>query len=251
MLPLYLVPESHLRKEVIYPGDRLHIGGEEAHHIARVSRHAVGELISVTDGSGLRVIASIVAIGRDRIEVAVEEGLQSEAPAIRLRAIQALTKSDRAHECVELLVAAGVDEIIPWKAERSIGKWDYKSSPDKWESWIRAAVKQTRRDRIPALAQPIELSSIAASPDDLLLGFHEEAVISIDSTFARTLKLKTDSLRTITVIIGPEGGLTDREVEGLKERGVLMLRLGSPILRSAQAGAAALVAIQSALSIWR
>ena len=251
MLPLYLVPESHLRKDGIHLGDRLRIEGDEAHHITRVSRHTVGERISVTDGSGLRVIASIVAIDRNQIEVAVEEVLQSEIPAIQLRAIQALTKSDRAHECVELLVAAGVDEIIPWKAERSIGKWDDKSSPDKWESWIRAAVKQTRRDRIPTLAKPIELSSIAPSSNDLLLGFHEEAASSLDASFARSLNLKTNSLRTITVIIGPEGGLSEREVDSLKERGVLMLRLGSPILRSAQAGAAALVAIQSALSIWR
>ena len=251
MLSLYLLPERDFEAESIRPGARLSIDGDEAHHIAKVARHHVGEEISISDGRGSRATVLIEAIARSAVEVAVEEISRSEGPKIRLRVIQALTKSDRANECVELLVGAGVDEIIPWQAERSIGKWDAKNSPEKWRSWIRSAVKQSRRDRIPLLGDLVQQPSFSSSEGEILVVFDENATSSFDAAFARSIESGIASLRTITVVIGPEGGLTEREVEALSEQGALITRLGSPILRSAHAGAVALIAVQASLSIWR
>ena len=251
MLSLYLLPESNLALGAIHPGATLKIEGDEAHHIARVARHQVGERISLSDGNGLRAIAAIVSIGKYDVEVVIEESSRSEDPKIRLRVVQALTKSDRANECVELLVGAGVDEIIPWQAERSIGKWESKKAPEKWRSWIRSAVKQSRRDRIPVLTDPLQLSSFSPSGDEVVIVFDESAPSSFDAIFVRSAESRFASTRTISIVIGPEGGLTEREVATFKERGALIVRLGSPIFRSAHAGAAALIAVQASLSIWR
>lgn len=251
MLSLYLLPEQRFHTKAIVPGVRLRIDGDEAHHIAKVARHHEGDRILISDGRGVRATVVIEAIDRKAVEVVVEEITRSEDPKVRLRVIQALTKSDRANECVELLVGAGVDEIIPWQAERSIGKWDATSSPEKWRSWIRSAVKQTRRDRIPRLADLFQLSSLTKREDEAVVVFDEGASSPFDAAFAQEMESRFAPARTITVVIGPEGGLSEREVAALREQGALIARLGVPILRSAHAGAAALIAVQAALSIWR
>lgn len=247
MLSLYLVTPDH----PISQGGTLTIAGDEAHHIARVARHQVGEEILISDGAGVRARSEITRIDRDSVEVKIIEKSASERPRVLLHVVQALPKSDRAHECVELLVAAGVDEITPWGSERSIAKWDAQASPEKWRSWIRAAVKQTRRDRIPLLHPMINKPDLTSSRQELLLAFHEDATDVLSHEFFERTGATLSDIERITIVIGPEGGVSPRELEQLSSREARIVRLGTPILRSAHAGAIALAAIQSTLSIWR
>ena len=196
----------------------------------------------------------IEGIDRRHVDVVIEDLVVSQKPRVELRVIQALTKSDRAHECVELLVAAGVDEIQPWRAERSIGKWDRDNSPEKWREWVNAAVKQTRRDRIPRLQSLVDVISSALasrSESEIFLALHEEAMETLDSGLLPQWKKRIDGATSITLIIGPEGGLSERELAVLDEAGVDQLRLGRPILRSAHAGAIALTSLQASFGLWR
>ena len=102
MLSLYLVDTG----TVLASGSRLRIEGDEAHHISRVSRHRVEDRIWISNGEGQRATARIESIDRTLVDVVIEDVSTSEKPRISLRVIQALTKSVRAHECIELLVAA-------------------------------------------------------------------------------------------------------------------------------------------------
>ncbi|MFM8841618.1 MAG: RsmE family RNA methyltransferase [Actinomycetota bacterium] len=250
MLSLYLVDTG----TVLASGSRLRIEGDEAHHISRVARHRVDDRIWISNGEGQRATARIESIDRTLVDVVIEDVATSEKPRISLRVIQALTKSDRAHECIELLVAAGVDQIQPWRAERSIGKWDPANSPAKWREWIKAAVKQTRRDRIPILQPFIDnLSSSLPSQGEkeIIFLLHEEATESLDSGLQEQLQKRIDLATGITLIIGPEGGISERELMQLREVGVRELRLGTPILRSAHAGAIALTSLQASFGLWR
>lgn len=247
MLSLYLVTSDHH----ISQGGTLTIAGDEAHHIARVARHQVGEEILISDGAGVRARSEITRIDRDSIEVKIIEKSVSERHRVLLHVVQALPKSDRAHECVELLVAAGVDEITPWGSERSIAKWDAQASPEKWRSWIRAAVKQTRRDRIPLLHPMINKPNLKSSRQELILAFHEGATDVLSHEFFERAVATLSDIERITIVIGPEGGVSPRELEQLSSGEARIVRLGTPILRSAHAGAIALAAVQSTLSIWR
>lgn len=253
MFLLYLVPADSLSLHSV--GTRFEIAGDEAHHIARVSRHKVGDRIWVSNGEGLRLTARIDQIDRGSINLIVEEIASMERAIPSLRVMQALTKSDRAHECVELLVASGVDEIIPWSADRSIGKWDEKNSPPKWNEWIRGAVKQTRRSWIPKLGLHQRDLSTVISPDkdssQLFIALHEEGTLHLDRTLFETMQEQVDVASVITLIIGPEGGLSDRELELLDAAGVLRVQLGRPIFRSAHAGAIALASLQTSFGLWR
>lgn len=251
MLSLYLLPAS-TKLEV---GSRLTVDGDEGHHISRVARHKVGEQIHLSDGEGVRARASIEAVGRDSVTVLIEEITVSEPAKVSLCVVQALTKSDRAHECLELLVAAGVDEIVPWQAERSIGKWDPQSSSGKWEQWIKAAVKQTRRDRVPHLRPYLrDLDRFIAgqrSDSEVILALDESATEVLDSVLFERLRDAISLASRITLIIGPEGGLSERELELLDSLQVAKVRLGTPIFRSAHAGAIALASVQASFALWR
>ena len=250
MLSLYLIPpESPLSQ-----GTRVTIEGDEAHHMVKVARHRVGERVWLSTGSGDRATFLIESLDSKSVAGIVEEVVKSERHPVKLRVIQGLTKSDRAHECIELLVAAGVDEIVPWGADRSIGKWDPSESPRKWEQWVRAAVKQTRRDRIP-ITTPFqsEVSEILgeANKKEIVIGLHESASLTFDSGLKDQWRLEPNEITRVTLIIGPEGGLSEREVEVLQQLSIPLLRLGGPVLRSAHAGAIALAALQASLAIWR
>jgi 16S rRNA (uracil1498-N3)-methyltransferase len=159
--------------------------------------------------------------------------------------VQAVTKSDRNKEMLELVTVAGVDRIIPWQAERSISKWQ-SNSYDKWSTSIKEASKQSRRVNLPKLEKIMSARQIVdqISTSDQIIVFHEGATEKFSD-----LEISQD-VSNIYLIIGPEGGITDIELEIFKTKGGNLVRLGEPVLRSAHAGFAALASIQTKLGRW-
>ena len=95
--------------------------GDDAHHASRVLRMNVGEEILASDGNGSWARCAITSITKSQVSLNIlEKGSESKLQR-KISVVQALPKSDRAREAVELLTASGVSEIIPWRAERSIG----------------------------------------------------------------------------------------------------------------------------------
>jgi 16S rRNA (uracil1498-N3)-methyltransferase len=224
---------------------KLLIVGEEAHHASSVMRLNAGDEVIVTDGQGNSAHVKILTAGKKSVECEILSKEKIAQSTTKLTVLQALTKSDRARETIELLTEAGVDEIVPWSAQRSIGHWK-DDAQDKWKMWAREATKQSRRSWIPAIAshhntaEAIEL----AKKTSCVLIFHEGSTEKLSSF------LKGKSIDHILLIIGPEGGLTDEEVEAFVKTEGKIIGLGKPVFRSAHAGAAALAAVQTALGIW-
>ena len=251
MLSLYLTPGEVDLTLFLENESTLEISGDEAKHI-NVARHKIGEQLWISNGAGQRGTATIRSINKERVSLTFDSVEFFSPRANSLRVVQALTKSDRAQECIELLVEAGVDEIIPWQAERSIGKWQEPATKQKWRGWVRAAVKQARRSQIPevsdlerSLPQLISKLRSEGSEKDLFFIFDESATSHLTKDFVADL-----SPRSLTLIIGPEGGLTNQELASAIQAGAIPVKLGQPIVRSAHAGAIALAAIQSAFGIW-
>ena len=120
------------------------LNGENAHHADRVLRMSAGEELLISDGRGKWARCKIDSITKREVALsAIERGFE-ELESMKVSVLQALPKSDRARETVELLTAAGVTEIIPWQATRSIGK-----ESEKWQSAAIEASKQSRRFHIP------------------------------------------------------------------------------------------------------
>jgi len=238
VLPLFFVDN-------LSGGDSQLLDKDEAHHAIKVLRVKIGEEIMISDGSGNWVSGPIEELGKKTLLIEVSNQGQKKLNKPELVIVQAITKSDRNKEMLELITVAGVDRIIPWQSDRSISKWQ-SDSADKWELTIKESCKQARRVVMPKLSESVnskqlgeELSSVPFS-----IIFHEAA-----STNFSEVNIPSD-ISNIYLIIGPEGGITDEELLMFKGTTSNIVRLGEPVLRSAHAGFAALAAVQTKLGRW-
>lgn len=228
------------------------LDGPEGHHAARVRRLRVGEQLLLTDGHGRYASATVTAVLRDRLGLEVGEVAERSAPTPRIVVVQALAKGDRAERAVELLTELEVDEIVPWAAQRCIARW---GDPDgdkaqkalaRWSDTAREAAKQSRRvhfPRIAPLAGTVEIAQRLHASDSAFV-LHESASRRLSTSGPFPIRGQ------IVVVVGPEGGITETELETFSETEATAVRLGDQVLRTSTAGAAA-VAVLLAHTRWR
>ena len=238
MLSLFFVDQ-------LSSSDNQTLDGDDGYHAVKVLRLEVGEKIKVSDGKGNWVAGAVVEVGKKSLQIKVTERGEYRVTKPELIVVQAVTKSDRNKEMLELVTAAGADQIIPWQADRSISKWQVDSEK-KWQSTVKEACKQSRRVKMPQLQMVMSTKQIIEqiSSDKFVVVFDAES----DLKFA-DITMPSD-LSVIYLIIGPEGGMSDKELAIFKEAGALVVKLGEHVLRSAHAGFAALAAVQSRLGRW-
>lgn len=227
--------------------DELELTGPEGRHAATVRRVKVGEHVDLADGRGTRASCTVVSVGQDVVRLRVDRRAVEPAPQPWLVLVQALAKGDRGELAVELATEVGVDEVLPWQAERCIVKWDGprgEKALSRWRSTAREAGKQSRRARHPVLAHWAStdelLARVAVTPTLLL---HESASTPLAS-------VGLPDTGELLLVVGPEGGLTDREVRALTAVGAVPVRLGSSVVRTSTAGAAAVAVISARTSRW-
>ena len=224
-------------------GEKYIFDNDDALHAVRVLRTNIGEIFNLGDGNGSWARVQVEVVNKKSLEVKVlETGFEAPLPQ-SFTVIQAIPKGDRAKEAIELCTVGGADRIIMWAASRSIGKSDEKL--DKLQVTAREASKQSRRFRIPSVVGVASTENIIdeIAKADLAIVLHEAAPSKISDLITRDAK-------KVLIIVGPEGGLTDAEVDTFAAAGAKVSLLGRPILRSAHAGLAALSAVNTALSVW-
>ncbi|KIH98542.1 16S rRNA methyltransferase [Streptomonospora alba] len=245
-------------------GDTAVLSGAEGRHAAAVRRIAVGETVHLVDGAGTRARCRVAEVGKDRVVCAVEERVAEAAPRPRLTVVQALPKGDRGELAVEVMTEAGVDRIVPWAAERCITRWRPEraaKSLAKWRSTAREAAKQSRRSRIPEVAELAGIGDVcarvAAAGAGILL--HEDADSRLSSLPLPGPLLSGDAPGAgeeaedtggIVVVVGPEGGFADGELRALETAGAVRALLGPTVLRTSTAGVAALAVLQARCGRW-
>ena len=238
MLTLFFVEDLPTTVGEIYE-----FQNDDALHAVRVLRTTVGDIFNLSDGKGAwsKVVVREAAKKSLRVEV-LESGFQ-EPLEQSFTVIQAIPKGDRVKEAIELCTEGGADRIVMWKSERSIGKSEDKI--EKLQVTAREASKQSRRFRIPSVVGVATTENIIdeIAKADCAIVLHEAALLPIS-------KVVIAGAKKVVIIIGPEGGLTDVEVDTFASAGAKVALLGRPVLRSAHAGLAALSAVNTALSVW-
>jgi 16S rRNA (uracil1498-N3)-methyltransferase len=239
MLTLFFVPD--LPSQV---GASYSFNSEDANHAIKVLRIDVGEIFRVSDGNGGWANVQVTEVTKRSLETTVLEVGRQKPLEIQFTVVQALPKSDRAKEAVELLTEAGADVIVPWLANRSISRTEVIS---KFATTAREASKQSRRLFIPQLHETVKEKGVIEliKSADLALVFHESAQVKLSEIITPQTKAKN-----VVVVIGPEGGITDEEIAAFAAAGAHVAGLGRPILRSAHAGLAALSAVNSLLKVF-
>ena len=241
MLTLFFVDD--LPRKV---GSTYEFDSEDSQHAIRVLRMGAGEIFMLSDGQGKWSKVKIFAVKKKSLEVEVIETGMQDPLEISFTVVQALPKGDRLKECIEMLTEGGVDTIIPWAAQRSIGKAE--KGVEKLQITAREASKQSRRLFIPAVsdvastAKLIELIAV----HELVLVFHESATSKVSEIVTK----KYFESKKVMIIIGPEGGITNEELELFKSAGAKVALMGRPILRSAHAGLAAMSAVNALVKVW-
>lgn len=238
-------------------GQNLEIDGSEARHAVKVARLRTGEEILIGDGQGTLAQCKVTQTDSTRFLAEILAIDQEESPKVPVTLVQALAKGDRAERAVELATEFGVSRIIPWQAERSVSRWNnpekQQRGSQKWQRVAVEAAKQSLRGYIPTvtpLATSKTLVSMrTAEPAELLIILEPGAEASLREVLHQ--ENARDVQRTgVTVVVGPEGGLTEAEIAEFTNAGARSARLGQHVLRTSSAGAAALAVIHTTNHTW-
>jgi len=240
--PAFLVESGDLAVPVIT------LTGPEGHHAAAVRRLRTGERADVSDGAGTLAECVVTSVGRDSVVLDVRAVRAFPPPRPRLIVAQALPKGDRGELAVELMTEIGVDVVIPWRAERSITRWQGDRGPRalaKWRSTAREAAKQSRRAWLAEVTEPATTAALANRVSAAAC-----AVILEADAQAKLHELSLPDDGDIIVVVGPEGGISPAERATLTGAGATEARLGPTVLRTSTAGAAAAAILLSRTARW-
>lgn len=217
------------------------IEGDDAHHIHRVLRMRTGERIVVTDGCGCDYPGEVMRVGSDLVRVRLGEPSPSAGePCVRITLFQGLPKADRMDWVAQKAAEIGIIEVVPVPMERSVATLTSAKAASRgarWQRIARSAAQQAARGRVPLIAQPASLQDALErwrrnAPEGLLLvPWEEEHACSI----GRILR-SAPYADSVGIVIGPEGGMTEAEIELVRRYGGQVCTLGPRILRTETAG---------------
>ena len=232
--------------ERLAPGSLI-LTGEVAHHLRNVLRARAGHTVTLFDAEGRQAPATITAIGKHSVEVAVGalETVNRESPADIALAF-ALSKGTKPEWIVAKAVELGVNELVVFPARRSVARWkdeEIERKLHRLRDTVRAAAAQCGRNRLPAIRY-------AASTIEAAAGLAERPLRLVSTPEAeRPLPalLTGNSATSAALLTGPEGGLTDDELNALLAADWQAASLGPRILRAETATLAAVALLQGAL----
>jgi 16S rRNA (uracil1498-N3)-methyltransferase len=226
------------------PGEIIVVAGDEGFHAATVRRIRAGEELDLGDGAGAVAHCVVEDVAKGRLSARVLSGRHVDPPRPGVTVVQALPKSDRSELAIELATEAGADAFVAWQAERCVARWDGGAKVDKglsrWRAVARSAARQSRRPHVPSVVSAVGtadlVAMLAADYDGVALVLHESATQPLS-------KVPLEQADSLTLIVGPEGGISDAEIAALTDAGAIAVRLGPTVLRTSTAAAVALGAL--------
>jgi 16S rRNA (uracil1498-N3)-methyltransferase len=222
--------------------------GAEAKHAIAVRRMRVGEGVQLSNGQGLRAVGEVANIDGQTLTVAISRVTIEAKPEPALVLVQALAKGDRDELAIQAATELGAFAIVPWQADRSISRWDgpkVAKGVERWQTIVAEAAKQALRAFTPRVLQPVTSKELAKMVAEY------SAVLVLDPTAEHSLVgANLPKQGSVAIVVGPEGGISESELELLQAAGAIRVHLGESILRTSTAGVAAISVLQSKLGHW-
>ncbi len=226
--PRFFVEGAHA------PGDRIALLGADARKILTVLRMQTGDLIDAIDSAG-RTFEAALEISGKHVHATLRTQLDAQRESsVRIAVAQGIPRAQKMDFVVEKLTELGVAEIVPLASERTVADAsDHKR--ERWARLARTAAQQSGRSDIPLIAPPKQLSELMSgfnSFDRVLFPWELAAQAPVKETFETLLQ----GVRSVLVVIGPEGGFSQDEAQSAQASGASVVSLGPRILRTETAG---------------
>lgn len=217
--------------------------GEDVNHIANVLRMRKNDEIQLCNqDTGENYLASITNIFKDCVECEIKEKIETTTESnVHITLFQGIPKFEKMELIIQKCTEIGVKNIVPVMMERTVVKLDDKVATKKLERWQKIAEiasKQSMRDCIPKVENIIKTKEIDASKFDIVLVAYENEEHNMLKTELNKLRVskKSNNEFNIAIVIGPEGGISEKEIDILKEKNAVFVSLGKRILRTETAG---------------
>ncbi|WP_078432385.1 16S rRNA (uracil(1498)-N(3))-methyltransferase [Metabacillus halosaccharovorans] len=216
----------------------IYVNGDDVHHILRVLRMQAGDKIICCTKDGFEALCEIVEITNDQVQCFVLEWMtvNRELP-VSISIASGLPKGDKLEWIIQKGTELGASSFIPFNAARSIVKLEAKKIGKKLERWnkiAKEASEQSYRNKIPEVLEPCDFQHIielAKSYDVKVVAYEESAKQGEKKNLAKAFE-KLEEGSSLLVVFGPEGGLTEKEIERLEQTGFYICSFGPRILRT-------------------
>jgi len=224
-------------------GERVALEPDDARKLVTVLRRQSGDRVLVVDAGGAEFPARLDVAGKS-VHVLLGEALARSAAvtAARIVLAQALPKGQKMDFIVEKATELGVAAIVPFRSERVVGDRTGGHKHDRWQRIARSAAQQSGRSLVP-LVEPVadwaELLATFVAYDRIWLPWERADPLPLRERF----EAEGANRGAVLVVIGPEGGFSETEVELAEAAGALPISLGARILRTETAALAVLAAL--------
>lgn len=234
-IPRFYCPEIEAGQTTIHLPEAVH------RHAVQVLRLREGAAIRLFDGRGHEHEATLVSVGRRESVARLDSRLAEEAlPPVHITLLQGISRGERMDYAIQKAVELGVQAIIPVLMSRcnvQLGGGRADKRLAHWQGVLISACEQSGRNRMPQLRAPLPLADVLAEADG-------EVKLLLDPAADQRLRDLAPASR-ITLLVGPEGGISDEEIDLARQAGFVTVQFGPRILRTETASTAALAAIQA------
>jgi 16S rRNA (uracil1498-N3)-methyltransferase len=228
------------------PGAHVTLPETAGHHVARVLRLKEGDPLILFDGRGGEWTAAITLVRKDEVRADLKsfDPVDRETP-LAVTLVQAVAAADKMDWIVQKCVELGVAAIRPVAAKRSVIRLSGERMERRvahWQAVAAAACEQCGRNRVPVVAPIVDLPQYLGEP-----AVENELRLLASPVDARRLRELPQPQGGVTLLVGPEGGFEDGELQAAHAVGFRGVNLGPRVLRTETAGAAALAGM---MALW-
>ncbi len=232
------MPKFFVKQEQIQE-NRITIKGQDVNHIKKVLRAQIGEELPICDcENGKNFLCTIQEMQDEKIVCQIKQQIEEEVESnVEVTVLQGLPKADKMELVIQKSVELGTYAITPVEMKRCVVKLNEKDKRKKIERWQKiaeVAAKQSGRNRIPQVneIQTIKnICNLCQEYDIVLVAYENEKENKLKQELEK-IKDKQKEHVKLAILIGPEGGLEEAEINQLKDKGAKIVTLGKRILRT-------------------
>ena len=220
--------------------DSIIITGEDVSHIKKVLRLKAGDDIVVCNGRGTDYSAKIIEIDQNYINLKVIESHKNiTEPPVEITLFQGIPKADKMDFIIQKSIELGVFKVVPVMTERTIVRFeqekDHIKKTIRWQKIALEAAKQCNRGIIPVVLEPLDFQSalkLAAKSNMSFIPYENELKANLKA------EIHNKQAKDVSIVIGPEGGFSEKEIRLAEAENIKPVTLGPRILRTETAGIA-------------